>query len=160
MPFNEMCFFTSVGQRYFRLRHLPHGHNISSFLLIFFLNEAHKFIATINVLRGKAISHAPNFDPSNEGLQKNPNEQVYTNSKGNNAKSMKKIIGIFIAIRMSVIGGSSAPRPPTPSLNFRCLSFILFMCNPIYLYFYDPLQVIFLTCKISTSSTVLPSNNC
>jgi hypothetical protein len=30
---------------------------------------------------------------------------------------------------MSVVGGSSAPRPPALSLNFRCLFFILFICN-------------------------------
>jgi hypothetical protein len=33
------------------------------------------------------------------------------------------------ALRMSVIGGSSDPRPPAPILNFRCLSFVLYMCN-------------------------------
>jgi hypothetical protein len=33
------------------------------------------------------------------------------------------------APRMFVGGESSAPRPPSLSLNFRCLYFILFMCN-------------------------------
>jgi hypothetical protein len=33
------------------------------------------------------------------------------------------------APRMSIVGGSNAPKPPAPSLNFRCLSFVLYMCN-------------------------------
>jgi hypothetical protein len=63
-----------------------------------------------------------------EKVERAEKEEVSKNKATNDMVS-RWSDGAKCAPRMSIIGGSNAPKPPAPSLNFRCLSFILYMCN-------------------------------